>query len=166
MPMTKAELKEAYPEIIAEIEQGARQAGHDEGYAKGKEEGLASGSVTERERIKAIDALGLPGHEKLIEEMKYDGKTTASEAAIKVLAAEKSIRETKLKTFKEETPPVVATVEAPPDKKEEKDFNALVDEYQKEKGCSRGEAIKAVVAAHPEAHEKYLAGLKPQKKED
>lgn len=166
MPKTASELREAYPDIIAAIEQEARKAGYDEGHAKGKEGGLAEGKATERDRIKSIDALSLSGHEKLIEEMKYDGKTTAAEAAVKVLNAEKSLRETKLKEFKEDTPPVVDTVEAPPDQEEKKDFNTLVDEYQKEKGCSKTEAIKAVVAAHPEAHEAYLDSLKPKKKED
>lgn len=166
MPMTVSELKEGYPDIIGAVEQAAYKTGHDEGYAKGKDEGLATGTEAERERIKAIDALSLPGHEKLISEMKYDGKTTAADAAVKIISAEKAIRETKLATFRGDSPPVVATVEAPPDHEEKKDFNALVAEHQKEKGCGRAEAIKAIVATYPEAHKAYLASLKPQKKED
>lgn len=166
MSKTASELREAYPDVIAVIEQEAHKKGYDEGHTRGRTEGLASGAETERERIKAIEGLSLAGHEKLVAEMKYDGKTTAAEAAVKVLTAEKGLRETKLQTFKEESPPVVPGAEIPPDREEKKDFNALVDAYQKEKGCSRTEAIKAVVAAHPDAHEAYLASMKPTKKED
>lgn len=37
-----------------------------------------------------------------------------------------------------------------------KDFIALVDEYQKEKKVTRGEAMRAVVRMHPEKHKEYL----------
>jgi hypothetical protein len=47
-----------------------------------------------------------------------------------------------------------------------KDFNVLVAEYMATNQCTRSAAIKATVVAHPEAHEKYLASLKPSKKED
>lgn len=166
MPKTASELRVAYPDIITAIEQEAHKKGYDEGHATGRSEGLATGAETERERIKAIEDLELPGHDKLMHGLKYDGKTTAGEAAVQWAQADKKVRETKLDTFKKESPPVVAAAEAPPDKEDKKDFNTLVDEYRKEKGCSRTEAIKAVVAAHPEAHEAYLASIKPTKKED
>lgn len=49
-----------------------------------------AGSTAERERIQAVECQALPGHEKLIVEMKTDGKTTGPEAAVRILAAEKA----------------------------------------------------------------------------
>lgn len=58
-----------------------------------------------------------------------------------------------LSALKEGNEPVgkVGTVDA-----ESKNFNALVDDYRKEHGCSRTEAIKACATAHPEAHAAYI----------
>jgi len=38
-------------------------------------------------------------------------------------------------------------------------FDNLVEGYQAEKKCSRGEAIRAVATEYPEAHERYLQEL-------
>jgi hypothetical protein len=45
----------------------------------------------------------MPGHEALIAQLKFDGKTTGAEAAVQVLNAERQLRETKLKSFQEDT---------------------------------------------------------------
>ena len=37
-----------------------------------------------------------------------------------------------------------------------KGFEALVVDYQAEKKCSRGEAIREVARSHPDAHEKFV----------
>jgi signal peptide peptidase SppA len=50
---------------------------------------VQAAAKTERERILAVEANAMPGHEKLIAEMKADGTTTGPEAAQRVLAAEK-----------------------------------------------------------------------------
>jgi len=66
-----------------------------EGHAKGLEEGkagLADAATAERERIQAVEAQALPGHEDLIAAMKFDGKTTGAQAAVAVLNAEKKLR--------------------------------------------------------------------------
>lgn len=47
-------------------------------------------ATNERERILAVEANAMPGHEKLIAEMKADGKTTGPEAAQRILSAEKA----------------------------------------------------------------------------
>lgn len=52
----------------------------------------AEGATAERARIKELRGLALPGHEALIESMIEDG-TSPEAAAVKVLAAEKSMRE-------------------------------------------------------------------------
>jgi len=57
-----------------------------EGKEQGLEEGRRTGADAERARIQAVEAAALPGCEKLIGELKFDGKTTGPEAAQKVLA--------------------------------------------------------------------------------
>lgn len=52
----------------------------------------AEGATAERERIQAIEAIGIPGHEVLINTLKFDGKSTAGDAAQAVLAAERQVR--------------------------------------------------------------------------
>jgi len=55
---------------------------------------LAAAPGLEQARIQGIEAQAIPGHEELILSMKFDGKTTPGEAALKVLAAEKALRAT------------------------------------------------------------------------
>jgi ClpP class serine protease len=50
----------------------------------------AEGAAAERARILEVEAQLLPGHEKLIAELKADGKTTGPEAAMAVLKAERA----------------------------------------------------------------------------
>jgi signal peptide peptidase SppA len=47
----------------------------------------AAGAAAERDRIKAVRATVVPGHEELVERLAMDGKTTAGEAALAVNAA-------------------------------------------------------------------------------
>lgn len=79
----------------AGLKEGAaasNDAARQEGYSKGLEEGKALGAEAERERIKSVEAQALPGHAELIEQLKYDGKTTGPEAAVKILQHEKEAR--------------------------------------------------------------------------
>lgn len=50
----------------------------------------AEGAEGERARIQAVREQAMPGHEALIEALAADGKTTGPEAAVQVLAAERS----------------------------------------------------------------------------
>lgn len=54
------------------------------------DEGREAGATAERERIQAVEAQSMPGHEALIATLKFDGKTSGPEAAVQVLAAEKA----------------------------------------------------------------------------
>jgi len=56
-------------------------------------EGRQLGASDERARIQAIEGALIPGHEALIASLKFDGKTTGGDAALKVLAAEKKVRQ-------------------------------------------------------------------------
>ncbi len=49
----------------------------------------ADAATAERERIQAVQGQSMPGHEAMINEMAFDGKTTGPEAAVKILQAVK-----------------------------------------------------------------------------
>lgn len=53
----------------------------------------SEGAVAELQRVSAVRAAALPGHEALIDRLAADGKTTGAEAAMAVLAAERSSRQ-------------------------------------------------------------------------
>jgi hypothetical protein len=53
---------------------------------------LAAGAAEERARIQAVSEQAMPGHEALLAELMYDGKTSGPEAAVAVLKAEKAVR--------------------------------------------------------------------------
>jgi hypothetical protein len=107
----------------------------DAAFAKGKSDGASA----ERDRIKAVESQGenLPGHEALIQEMKFDGKTTGPEAAVKVLAAEKTKKAERVRDIRADAPkPVPASVIDDPTKEsggEKPNHNELAkqaNEYQ------------------------------------
>lgn len=51
------------------------------------------GASAERERIRSIEAQAIPGHEQLIDAMRFDGKSSAGDAALAIVAAEKAARQ-------------------------------------------------------------------------
>lgn len=91
--MTRQRLAATHPELLHQIEEDAKTEGYelglDEGYEVGLKEGRKEGAQTERERISAVRAQSMPGHEALIDQLAFDGVTTAEQAAVEVLAAEK-----------------------------------------------------------------------------
>ena len=72
MPITREQLAAEAPDVLVAIQQ--------------------EGASAERARIQSIEAQSIPGHEKLISALKFDGKSTAGDAAMAVLAAEKTSR--------------------------------------------------------------------------
>jgi len=122
--MVKDLEKEATAQVKA-LEDAAFERGRLEGLAQGREEIKAcmNGAIGEarkeaaqheRERIQAVEAQALPGHEGLIAELKFDAKTTGPEAAQRVLTAEKAARERRLANLKSDAPPPVPAAAAPP----------------------------------------------------
>lgn len=122
--------------------------------------GMASAKA-ERERIQGLLALSRPGREKLISDCIADGKSTKAEAAEKILAADDAKRADALKGLKEDGANALAAATDPAAggdlEASGKDFMALVEAHQKDKNCSRGEAISATAKAHPEAHARWVA---------
>jgi signal peptide peptidase SppA len=72
--MTPDEIKAQFPDAFNAI--------HTEGHQ--------AGAAAERARIQGVRASSLPGHEALIEALAFDGTTTGEQAAVKVLAAERT----------------------------------------------------------------------------
>lgn len=74
----------------------------------------AEGASAERDRIKAIEEQLVPGHEALVNSMKFDGKSNAGDVAIAVLAAEKNSREAAAKAMINDAPKPVEQVQQSP----------------------------------------------------
>lgn len=83
--ITLGYLKANNPELLEQIQKDS--------FAEGEAEGRKAGADAERERIRAVHDQMLVGHEKLINECMFDGKTTGPEAAVKILAVEKTARD-------------------------------------------------------------------------
>lgn len=82
-----------------------------------RSEGRQFGATAERERIQAVLAVGegLPGHEKLLSALAYDGKTTPELASMAVLKAEKDARAAAIAAHASDAPPAAKPSAAPPD---------------------------------------------------
>jgi hypothetical protein len=83
------------------------------GIQQGRLQGMAEGARAERERIAAVRAQALPGHEALIEQLAADGKTTGPEAATAVLAAERQLRATAATAHRADAPAAAPAALAP-----------------------------------------------------
>lgn len=70
--------------------------------AEGFTAGAEDGAKKERERILAVKDAGLPGHDALIKEMMFDGKTSGGEAAAKVIDAERGKLGSNLKRIEDD----------------------------------------------------------------
>lgn len=97
----------------------------------------AEGATAERARVQAVEGQLIPGHEALINSMKFDGKSTAGDAAQAVLAAEKYTRAVQAAKLASDAPqPVTQT---PPPAVEDKQLTRAELDAQ----------AKAYMAAHP-----------------
>jgi capsid assembly protease len=107
--MTREEFAAKFPADYQAILEEGRKSGFADGLAQGKQEGAEA----ERERIRGVESQSLPGHEALIESMKYDGRTTGEMAAVAILAAERKQRENALNVMVSQAPPVIAPATPP-----------------------------------------------------
>lgn len=96
MSLTREQLAQESPDLLAAIQQ--------------------EGASAERARIQAVEAQAIPGHEALIAALKFDGKSTAGDAAVAVLAAERTARSTAAARLAADAPqPVPAAAVNPVD---------------------------------------------------
>jgi hypothetical protein len=158
MDVTAESLKTAYPAIMQGIEKAAFDNGYLSGLKKGTEDGLKAGVEKERARIQAVEGSLLPGHEALIESMKFDGVTTGEQAAVKILQAEKALRETKLAAYKEDAPKVVATVDAAQTEEKRAEAHAageLMTEDQMKAAWNKDAGLRAEYGNDFDAYKAY-----------
>ncbi|KQW96970.1 hypothetical protein ASC94_09185 [Massilia sp. Root418] len=112
----------------------------------------AEGAAAERARIQAVEGQSMPGHEALIASLKFDGKSTAGDAALAVLAAEKKTRSAQAAANADDAPQPLqqapaATVAAPAAPEAADDSRAALDKKAKD-----------YMAAHPGTD--YVAAYK------
>lgn len=98
-PMDKATLERDHPALFAQL----------------RTDFGAQAVAEELTRQKEVRATALPGHEKLVEALATDGKTTPAEAAMAVLAAERSAQAAAKAAFAADAPKPVQASAAPPD---------------------------------------------------
>lgn len=85
---TAEDLKKAFPELTAKLEQAARDTAGSEAETAVKE-AVKKATAAERERIAGIDALAVPGFEDIIAKAKQEG-TTPGETAMQIIAAQQA----------------------------------------------------------------------------
>lgn len=159
MQITAEVLQKEHPEVYAavialgkvEAQNGFKSQLESE-YARGKSDGMAE----ELKRVQDVNAQMLPGHEKLIMGMVFDGKSSAADAAQAIVRAENEKRSGVLNNLKNGQKSIG---HAEPHQKIEGDpenFLSMVAAYQKENKCSKGRAMAACVKQYPELHTAYI----------
>lgn len=99
--LTRASLERDHPALFAELR------------TEFTAEGAKTGAQAERDRIAAVRAQALPGHEALVEQLAMDGKTTGPEAAVAVLKAQREAGAAAAKAHADDAPPPVKGSHAP-----------------------------------------------------
>lgn len=127
MPITREQLDAEAPDVLAAV--------------------LAEGASAERARIQAIEAVAVPGHADLIAQLKFDGKSTAGDAALAMLAAEKQSRLVAATNLASDAPKPVPVVPA-----------ATVTDSQPLSRADIDAKAKAYMADHPGTD--YVAAVK------
>ena len=169
MEFTKDTFKAAFPDLFAEIQKEAFEKGVSEGVVKGK----ADGAEAERNRIKGVEDQLIPGHEVLIGELKYDGKTTGPEAAVLVLKKERELMRTKREDILEDGKKVKVKDAIPPDPEQkakvdpDKELEAKVKEKMAgDPKLDYSTALILVQKENPELAKKILEKLDAQRNKD
>lgn len=175
MEVTAESLKTAFPDVHQAVHDAAYQAGLTEGQAIGQASGINQGRLEgakiERERIAGIKAkagasIASPAIAAMVETLIADGQTTPDQAASAILGAiNADLASHKAAFVSDALPPVGAGILPDGGKETKPGFMSMVDEYAKEHKCSKAQAIQAIAAEHPEAHEAWLQSLKSKQKE-
>jgi capsid assembly protease len=109
---------------------------HSALFAQLRQEFMSAGAEAERNRVAAVRAQSLPGHEALIEQLATDGKTTGDQAAAAVLAAERKSRQAAIDAHASDAPPAAKPSAAPGD--QEKTKQQQVEEAQAYMKANKG----------------------------
>lgn len=87
MTLTIEQVKKEHPDVAKALAAEGFSAGRDEGLAAGRAAGIVEGADQERARIKGVLSKSAAGHEKLVQDLAFDGKTSPDQAASHVLEA-------------------------------------------------------------------------------
>ncbi len=91
-PTSIAELTAAFPDIVGQIRSESAAAASVTLNETALAAARAEGAKAEHARVAGIEAAALPGHEKLLAELKADGSITPEAAAMRFINAEKAAR--------------------------------------------------------------------------
>ncbi len=115
MNPTVESLKKDHPDVASALILEGRGA-LDAAVIAAKAEGVLAGAKGERDRIQAVLEQKMPGHEKLVNDLAFDGKTTGPEAAVAVLKAEKAKTAARLTDIEADAAAVAAPAALPRDR--------------------------------------------------
>jgi len=105
----KAEHPDLVAQIVAEATEGMLAAAEVQPQIDAAK---TEGAEAERKRISDVRGQVIPGHEALIEKLAFDGKSTGADAALAIVAAEKTLRSKAAADLDSEAPPAVPAVNA------------------------------------------------------
>lgn len=137
----------------------------DEGMKLGLDEGRKTGASLERDRILGIERVALPGHEKLVAELKADGSTQPSAAAEKILEAEKLTRERRLDAIRQDA----AAVDVPAAPSASGDPKPVAEDANRpleERAKAKWDSDATIRAEFGEDYASYLAWRKADERGD
>lgn len=146
-PKDKPPTREKENSMSDPITRASFEQDHAPLFAQLRGEFTALGATQERERIQAVLAVGdgLPGHEELLAQLAYDGKSTAETAGMAVLAAEKVQRKAAVDAHRQDAPDAVNGSAAPANTEKTKDQQvAEAKAYAKDKGVDFVSAMKVL----------------------
>ena len=126
---SREDLERDHPEIIGAIRTDAH----------------AAGASAERQRIQAVLALSQPGHEAMVQALAFDGRTTAGDAALQVLAAQRAAADAAGAAHFADAPSAAPAAAAPADEPVTKAQQVeKAKAYAKQHGCDFVAALKAL----------------------
>ena len=156
--MNPAELKAQYPDAVAQIRAEA-VAEHESELASAREEaradGMKEGEERERARMVALAAAAI-GEEAsaTLSELASSGMTPEQLAMAKKVIGSSGSRLSEMREAHSGNRVEQKGL------REEASFDTLVKDHMAKTNCGRGEAVRAMAAAHPEAHTAWLESLK------
>jgi ClpP class serine protease len=111
-----------------------------------KTEFMAAGVAAELARQAGVRATLVPGHEKLVEQLATDGKTTPAEAALAVNTAVRAAHQAAAKAHADDAPPAAPAAAAPAEgeKKTREQQAAEAQAYAEKHGVDIVAALKAL----------------------
>lgn len=147
-------LKKDHSDLVEAIVKEAL-TGMEEKLAKAKADGMAEGAAAEQERIKGVRLQLVPGHEALVEQMAFDGKSTAADTAMAIVAAEKVLRTGQAESFVAGAAPIIPVVS--------NDNNSISADDKLKAEWDKNPSLQAEFAGRFElyaAHRKDMPGVK------